>query len=600
MLSLSDATQVESLGDKAVSRFRPWWEVLTFYCLNGLLMAVLFALAGVTISGTYNIWCFPLGNDTALDFNTVNYANSRCSRIFEGSSLIYFPYGMFLEWAVLFAVHVLWFKLPATFFLFQQLSEVFSDFSSIKPVEYNTKKRKLKRISGLTSKLTGLQLKENKATKERIHQLVDRLMEVLQKDNHLLLLYALKAVFLTVASASVVIVLSTWLSRQGWHASFPCDMTLHIPVQYKDMTCSLPAAPFLYGLMICNIIFAFCISLSNLRAILWLVIFKKCTSSHYKEAFGKWDFMIKKPGFSDFCFCLSLTSLTSKDGMILGDIIYSSLKLYQKSDKHVNVETMKEINKPKFSAMFYQGEVIAHDVGLKVLESRVSEDSLFRAIASVVGMEKPTVCGAIAQELITNISVYKDLVDNDLNCPVFEECVELIQFERKSPKEFQHYVLMAACNAFYINIVVLRASCKCWYYKVADSDKNVPVPTKYLLFIQPNYYTATEEDLMSDEGKEEARNLLISDALYRKELHTKALAAWEANGLANYKTTMKALCPQVILYGRTSLPEIKQPTNILSDLFNEMGHKISKQIFCKIYIPGLRIPDQNTDVNNVT
>lgn len=141
MLSLSDAAQLESLGDKAVTRFKPWWEVLTFYSLNGLLMAVLFALAGITISGTYNIWCFPEGNDTQLDYTVMNYASSRCSRIFEGDYLIYFPYWMFLEWGVFFVVHLLWFKLPATFFLFQQLSDVFAEFSAITPVEYNTEKR---------------------------------------------------------------------------------------------------------------------------------------------------------------------------------------------------------------------------------------------------------------------------------------------------------------------------------------------------------------------------------------------------------------------------------------------------------------------------
>jgi hypothetical protein len=153
MLSVSDAAQFESLGDKAVTRFRPWWEVLTFYCLNGLLMAVMFALAGITISGTYNIWCFPLGNDTQLDYTVMNYASSRCSRIFEGSYLIYFPYWMFLEWAIFFVVHLLWFKLPATFFLFQQLSEVFSEFSTIKPVEYNTEKRILRGILQLFRRL---------------------------------------------------------------------------------------------------------------------------------------------------------------------------------------------------------------------------------------------------------------------------------------------------------------------------------------------------------------------------------------------------------------------------------------------------------------
>lgn len=146
MLSLSDAAKLESFGDKAVSRFRPWWEVLTFYSLNCLLMAILFSLAGITISGTYNIWCFPDDKDMQLDYSIMNYVSSKCSRIFDGKYLIYFPYWMLLEWSVFFLIHLLWFKMPATFFLFQQLSEVFSEFSTIKPVEFNTEKRILRGI----------------------------------------------------------------------------------------------------------------------------------------------------------------------------------------------------------------------------------------------------------------------------------------------------------------------------------------------------------------------------------------------------------------------------------------------------------------------
>lgn len=587
MLSLADATQLESLGEKGVNRFRPWWEVLTFYSLNGLLMAVLFALAGVTISGTYEISCFPLGNNTALDYNTINYANARCSRIFEGRYLIYFPYGMFLEWAVFFVIHLLWFKLPATFFLFQQLSEIFSDFSSIHPVEFNTEKRKKKGIAGQSTKLTGLQLKENKDTKQKIQNLVNHLMEVLQQNNHLQFLYLIKAICLLSGSAVVMLSLSSWLSARQWHASFSCDMTLHIPTFYKDMTCSLPAAPFLYGLMICNIAFAFSICLCNVRAIIWHCWEFKKSYNDYKKAFKKFKFLEKlPPGFSDFCFCLCLTKFTSKDGMILGDIIYSSMKVYQKSEEYSHVES---VTKSRFSSKFYQGGVIAQNLGLKVLELKISDDNFFNAMAMMIGENKRAVCQIIAQELIKNISVYKDLVDNDMNCPVFEECVELIQNEMKSPKEFQHYALMAACKAFNINIVVLRASFKCWYYKTENS---ATIPTKYLLFIPPSYYAATEDDPALQE-KQDNRQRLISDPSFRNLLETEASAQWQKDGLIKYTTTVASLKPTFILYGEKDSPKAHQPTNVLSDLFNEMGQKISKQILNKVYIPGRQPKDQD-------
>ena len=588
MLSLSDATKFESLGDKAVTRFRPWWEVLTFYCLNGLLMAVLFALAGITISGTYSIWCFPLGNDTQLDYTVMNYASSRCSRIFEGSYLIYFPYWMFLEWAMFFVVHLLWFKLPATFFLFQQLSEVFSEFSTIKPVEYNTKKRILRGYAGLSSKLTGLHLRENKETKQKIRNLVDRLMEIVQENNHLVFMYTVKATFLCVSNAVALIVLVWWLYGRHWHASFPCDLSNHIPLIYEDLTCSLPAAPFLYGLMICNIIFGFCICLCNMFALKWVATFRISTYSHYKNAFEKWTSLSQQMGFLDLCFCLDLTSCTTKDGKILGDIIYSSLKLYQKSDKHKShVELMQDINKKaKFSSKFYQGEVIASELGLKILEGKMTDDCLFTAIAKVMETETAKVCHAIIEELTTNMYVYKDLVDRDINCPVFEECIELIQEQRKTPKEFHHYAIMAACNAFKVNILVLAASAKCWYYMATDNGTLASVPTGYLFFVHPSYYTAVV-DMPNQEDKHGNRQVFISDTTYRQHLQSKAKTSWEDNGKKIYQKAMKALNPQVIPYGKSSVPPPKRPTNILTDLFNETGQKISIQILSKIYIPGL-------------
>ena len=413
-------------------------------------------------------------------------------------------------------------------------------------------------------------------------------MEIIQEDNHLVLMYTVKAIFLCVSNAISVVVLVWWLYGRQWHASFPCDLSNHIPLIYEELTCSLPAAPFLYGLMICNIIFAFCICLCNMFALKWVTTFRISTYSHYENAFQKWTSLSHKMGFLDFCFCLDLTSCTTKDGKILGDVIYSSLKLYQKSDKHnSHVELMQDINKKaKFSSMFYQGQAIASELGLKILEGSVTNDCLFYAIAKVLETETARVCDAISEELTTNMYVYKDLVDNDMNCPVFEECVDLIQEERKTPKEFQHYALMAACNAFHVNIRLLAASAKCWYYKATDSGTPTSVPTKYLFLIRPNYYTAVV-DKPGQEEKHGNRQLFISDTTYRKQLQSEAKASWEEDGKPKYQKTMKALNPQVIPYGKSTVPAPKRPTNILTDLFNETGQRISTQILSKIYIPGL-------------
>lgn len=421
-------------------------------------------------------------------------------------------------------------------------------------------------------------------------------MEIVQEDNRLVFMYTVKAIFLCVSNSVAVVVLVLWLYDRQWHASFPCDLSNHVPLIYEDLTCSLPAAPFLYGLMICNVIFAFCISLCSMFALKWVATFRISTYSNYKNAFQKWTCLAHKKGFRDFCFCLDLTSSTSKDGKILGDIIYSSLKLYEKSDKrNSHVELMQDINKKaKFSSMFYQGELIASELGLKILEGNVSDDCLFNAIAKVTGTEPANVCDTIVEELTTNMYVYKDLVDNDMNCPVFEECVELIKEERKTPKEFHHYALMAACNAFHVNILVLAASAKCWYYKATDGGTEPSVSTTYLFFINPNYYTAVVDEPRQTE-KHDNRELFIQDIAYRRQLQSKANVSWEEDGKSKYQKTMKTLNPQVIPYGKSTVPPPKRPTNILTDLFNETGHRISKQILSKIYIPGLTKHERAAD-----
>lgn len=442
--------------------------------------------------------------------------------------------------------------------------------------------------AGLSSKLTGLHLRENKGTKQKVRNLVDRLMEIVQENHHLVFMYTLKAIFLCVSNGVVTVVLVWWLYGRHWHASFPCDLSNHIPIIYEDLTCSLPAAPFLYGLMICNVMLAFCTCFCNVFALKWVATFRLSTYSHYKNAFQKWTSLVDKKGFLDFCFCLDLTSYTSKDGKILGDTIYSSLKLYQKSDKHTShVELIQEINKKaRFSSMFYQGEVIATELGLKILEGNVSDDCLFNALAKVNGIETENVCEAIVQELTTKMHVYKDLVDSDLNCPIFEECVGLIRAEKKTPREFHHYALMATCNAFGVDILVLSTGAKCWHYKATNNDDTASTPTKYVFFIHPNYYTAVIEEVDEDEKKDKRRSF-ISDSDYRKQLQHQARAAWEDNGKRKYQKTMKALNPELLPYGKATIPPTKAPTNILADLFNETGKKISRQILNKIYIPGL-------------
>ena len=292
MISLSDAIRLES-GNPAVNTFKPWWEVWIDYTLNAFLLVVLFALAGVTISGTPGLTCLPVNtNITSLNFATNFYANAKCTTHVDGHLLIVFPYIIFAEWLILFVLHLSWFNLPdlkaflaSSFDTFQVLKE--EGNPGMKPKKRSKKRMGKNETSSKLPKdpLDSLPLSHENDDDDddnplksgrnaRLVYLVDWLQYLLQFRYNLVFLYTAKSIatcgLTTLLSAGLI---SSLVAFQ-WRTAFDCDLRGSLPPPFDNNSCSFPAAPYVYSMMILNVIFTIFLDIFNLKALFWLAKFR--------------------------------------------------------------------------------------------------------------------------------------------------------------------------------------------------------------------------------------------------------------------------------------------------------------------------------------
>jgi hypothetical protein len=289
MISLSDAIRLES-GNPAVNTFKPWWEVWVDYTLNAFLLVVLFALAGVTISGTPGLTCLPVNtNITSLNYATNFYANAKCTTHVDGHILIVFPYIIFAQWLILFVLHLSWFNLPdlkaflaSSFDTFQVLKQegnptILAKKRSNKHLGMKKTPSKPKDPSNLLPDLEGDDDDDDLLKSDRdarLVYLVDLLQYLLQFRYHLVFLYTIKSIATFVLTTLLSAGLISWLVAFQWRTAFTCDLHGSLPPPFDHNSCSFPAAPYVYSIMILNVIFTILLGMFNLRALFWLVKFR--------------------------------------------------------------------------------------------------------------------------------------------------------------------------------------------------------------------------------------------------------------------------------------------------------------------------------------
>ena len=294
MISLSDAIRLES-NNPAVNSFKPWWEVAVDYTMNAFLLVVLFALAGVTISGTPGLVCLPTDtNYTSFSYATNNYVNAKCTTHVDGHVLIVFPYIIFIQWLLLFVLHLSWFNLPS---LKAFLSSTFDSFTIFKEVRESTPRAKRKVKKDDTSqqhKNVDAKQPQDKEVVEveetleddvedltsiagrnaRLIHVVGWLQYLLQFQYNLVNIYAAKALLICILTAVFTIGIISWLTYYRWKTAFVCNLHGVLPLPYDLSECSFAAAPYVYSMMIMNSIFTILLFVFNMRALFWLAKFR--------------------------------------------------------------------------------------------------------------------------------------------------------------------------------------------------------------------------------------------------------------------------------------------------------------------------------------
>ena len=107
--------------------------------------------------------------------------------------------------------------------------------------------------------------------KDQVIGLVERLILTMQSNPGFFVVYVVKSVILFVGSGLVIAGNLLALFIYDWALVFDCDLKTSVAPLYETTTCTIPAAPFLYTLMIVTSAFAFFILVLTCRAMVWLI-----------------------------------------------------------------------------------------------------------------------------------------------------------------------------------------------------------------------------------------------------------------------------------------------------------------------------------------
>ena len=588
MISLSDAIRLES-NNPAVNTFKPWWEVAVDYTFNVFLLVVLFALAGVTLSGTPGLVCLPSDNNlTSFNYATNLYVNAKCTTHVDGHILIIFPYVIFAQWLLLFVLHLSWFNLPA---LKAFLSSSFDTFKVLKEVD--EMRPRTRRVPGKRAVVSEEEQSSNTAEDSmsedddnpssetgrnvRLVYLVDSLQYLLQFKYNLVNVYAAKS--LTTCALTIIITASivTWLVTFKWRTAFSCDLRDIIPPPYDLSTCSFAAAPYVYSMMILNVVFAVFLCIFNFCALAWLVKFKLSFNRYMTRWKGKHP-LKDKPGFYDYFFCVKLLKSNTSEG----GVVFKTMELAFKAFGDKTPEEMEVASEfalavpamPSYCKDWFISTEILLELGMEHKRSADNHDELWVALANSLEQDAPVLSGKqvvkavsrirekVLEELLKRQLLFKDLINKDDHCPIFEEYLEDIKKEepRKNGIIGDHYVFMAYAIVYCVNVVVLRAQKSSMLYEPEHPEENQSI--RYITFVEPYYYYASSVKPNTTTEQKDAVLKFLTDQGFQTSLLKKGSDLWESKGYEEYKRTLEDILPQELLYKSETVSEIVSKSDL--------------------------------------
>ena len=262
--------------------------------------------------------------------------------------------------------------------------QLFADFKALrnssayfggKAVVTNPEEQRMSNETGKGGKLYKVLKVE---VKEQVIGLVEKLILTLQSNPGFFVVYVAKSVILFVGSGLVIAGNVVALVMFDWALVFDCDLKRDVTTLYEMTTCTIPAAPFLYGLMIVISTFSAFILILTCRAMFWLIQTRNFQAEYLKH-WKKEHILSEQPGFRDFIFCLVLMKYNGTDGEGVYETVNSSLQIYTslKIEQHFEKDQLLGANVAsdvQFERDNYICDFMLREMGLESKEMGESHD----------------------------------------------------------------------------------------------------------------------------------------------------------------------------------------------------------------------------------
>ena len=309
MFSLGELAPLTK-GTPAVQKFKPWWERLTDYICNGILMLALVGWSHVISVDASGLKCIPKNSSHVADYSLRDnsYSTQRCIQEMSNHMLLSFPYFLLLQWILILFIQTLWLELPFVKTKIETFYNIFSQMAKLNPLPDKVSKSiSLDLMPSLNyeRKQEGdLQIEYNK-------------LFFLLHDRSILKRAAfIKAVGMLILMVAIVAFEIIWLLRTVlFQNNFICDLHKRKHAKgYPTLVCNLGTGALLYGIVIFSVAFLALICFNSLKSLHWLLTSKESVKMERFLDHETWEMYQTMPGTGDFLFTLNLMFNDIHDG----------------------------------------------------------------------------------------------------------------------------------------------------------------------------------------------------------------------------------------------------------------------------------------------
>lgn len=499
MISFNDAARF-SEESKAVKTFKPWWDVVLDYLLVGLLLIALLSWTRVISTDSSGLICVPRDKTVSYGFVFAKYFNAKCTQESEARLLLYYPYFLFLQWLVLFLLQTSWLKIPAVknrfdcyYYLFTQL------MCAEKPYHH---------YHSSYDVLDAIDDEYGTVNSEALRSARNKVMLLLREKSILIWIYLAKVVSLFVFSLVFFCLMVYWVMTLNFkQVDFDCKFNIKANVITNNLICNFSPAFFLYGVILANLGFLVFLFFISFYATYWMSSGRHLLNLPDKK---------NMPGVMDIQFCVDLITSNLKNGQDIQLLLRDMLAQEFNSCTGLPHETSAGVFNKELDIVRW----IMHHIGLQEISMNKSSSRLNDVIEQVrkslpefKSRESSNMVAKIVNQISQHPSEYMKTQENDKY-----EC---------------QYILQATSKILNIKIVLITSEQniqQVYLPRVPLFD--VENRTKFLVFVKPEYFSATElSNPEEDEGLgTKCRRLFYSSNVsYREKLLQAAIEHFKQN-----------------------------------------------------------------------